>query len=37
MVLWRGSFSISKIDLDVLMITFHAKAMNVIENISAVG
>jgi len=35
---WRGSFSsISKIELNVLMITFHAKAMHVIENISAIG
>jgi len=34
---WRGSFKISKIELNVLMITFHAKAMHVIENISAIG
>jgi len=34
---WKGLFSKSKKGLNVLMITFHVKAMDVIENISAIG
>jgi hypothetical protein len=36
-VAWRDSFNISKIELNVLMIIFHVKAMDAIENISVIG